>query len=201
MQTITFWLSGPPRRNRGFHAGATRAQCCRKQQARQLRAPRPIGTRGAGGWGGDPKPTDPPAPSTAANRDTLCWRLGRGTLNLQTRQLRHPAANRDTLGGRLGRGTLNLQTRQLRAQRPIGTRCAGDWGGLMLANILGQHFGPTFWANIFGQHFWPTFLGPVFLLRLGPTGGSRAPEGPEKNRRALRLGAKKIDERSAVLGP
>jgi hypothetical protein len=29
-----------------------------------------------------------------------------------------------------GGGDLNLQTRQLRAQRPIGTRCAGDWGGL-----------------------------------------------------------------------
>ena len=52
-------------------AGTQQASRRRNHLPRQLRAPRPIGTRDAEDWGGD--------------------------LNLQTRQLRHTAANRDTL--------------------------------------------------------------------------------------------------------
>ena len=62
---------------------------------------------------------------------------------------RHAAANRDTLRGKTGAGHLNLQARQLRAQRPIGTRCAGDCGGLMSA--------------CFRRHFWPAIFGRQFL--------------------------------------
>jgi hypothetical protein len=58
-------------------------------------------------------------------------------------------------------GTLNLHARQLRAQRPIGTRCAGDCGGLMSA--------------CFCRHFWPAIFGRQFLAGIF---ARRAHKGP-----------------------
>ena len=56
-------------------------------------------------------------------------------------------------------GTLNLHTRQLRAQRPIGTRCAGDCGGLMSAcfcrHVFAKQFLPGSFCRHFGRHFRP----------------------------------------------
>jgi hypothetical protein len=70
-------------------------------------------------------------------------------------------------------GTLNLHTRQLRAQRPIGTRCAGDCGGLMSACFC-RHFWPAIFAWQFLPAFWPAF---------SPAGPTR---GPWKILRAFR---------------
>jgi hypothetical protein len=59
-----------------------------KQTSRRILHPpafdtqRPIGTRCVERLGRDPKPTHPPAPSTAANRDTLCWRLRRAHVGM-----------------------------------------------------------------------------------------------------------------------